>query len=327
MGRQISQREASARRRAGGGLPTEVVDVAVILFIAIAFTVGGMSGAAALAMALLFALASVIAIVYLRFDPHVAHTAGGFAFVRTRRLADGSLARVLRQGGVYQSATYLDDRRFEPVFAYQRGFSVVFDAEDAMRAASGHGISRVLALGGGGYAWPKYALTEHPDLAMTVVEIDSEVTSLARRLFFLDELEHIAGARLQLVCDDGRTVLERDAAEGTTFDVIVNDTFSGAEPVRGLATVEAMRAARACLTPGGIYITNVVSRGEGTDVTFLRDVVATLSAVFAHVWVLPVTEELFAGEDNYLVIASDAAYAWPDAIPFDQEFLGEVLGD
>ena len=42
MGRQISQREASERRRAGGGLPTEVVDVAVILFIAIAFTVGGM---------------------------------------------------------------------------------------------------------------------------------------------------------------------------------------------------------------------------------------------------------------------------------------------
>ena len=88
-----------------------------------------------------------------------------------------------------------------------------------------------------------------------------------------------------------------------------------------------MRAARACLTPGGIYITNVVSRGEGTDVSFLRDVVATLSAVFAHVWVLPVTEELFAGEDNYLVIASDAAYAWLDAVPFDQEFLGEVLGD
>ncbi|MDM8301738.1 spermidine synthase [Collinsella tanakaei] len=327
MGRQISQREVSERRRAGGGLPTEVVDVVVILFIAIAFTVGGMSGAAAWAMALLFALSSVIAIVYLRLDPHVAHTAGGFAFVRTRRLADGSLARILRTRGVYQSATHLDERRFEPVFAYQRGFSVVFDVEDAMRAASGHGISRVLALGGGGYAWPKYALTEHPDLAMTVVEIDPEVTSLARRLFFLDELERIAGARLQLVCDDGRTVLERDAAEGAAYDVIVNDTFSGAEPVRGLATIEAMRAARSCLTPGGIYITNVVSRGEGTDVTFLRDVVATLSAVFAHVWVLPVTEELFAGEDNYLVVASDAAYAWPDAVPFDREFLGEVLED
>ncbi|MDM8300888.1 spermidine synthase [Collinsella tanakaei] len=327
MGRQISQREASARRRAGGGLPTEAVDVAVILFIAIAFTVGGMSGAAAWAMALLFALSSVIAIVYLRFDPHVAHTASGFTFVRTRRLTDGSLARILCTRGVYQSATYLDERRFEPVFAYQQGFSVVFDAEDAMRAVSGHGISRVLALGGGGYAWPKYALTEHPDLAMTVVEIDPEVTSLARRLFFLDELEHIAGARLQLVCDDGRAVLERGAAEGMTYDVIVNDTFSGAEPVRGLATIEAMHAVRACLTLGGIYITNVVSRGEGTDVTFLRDVVATLSAVFAHVWVLPVTEELFAGEDNYLVIASDAVYTWPDVIPFDQEFLGEVLGD
>lgn len=61
--------------------------------------------------------------------------------------------------------------------------------------------------------------------------------------------------------------------------------------------------------------------------TFLRDVAATLCVVFAHVWVLPVTEELFAGEDNYLVIASDAAYTWPDTVPFDQEFLGEVLRD
>lgn len=313
----------SARHTAG--MPRETVGTVVILVLAVAFTASGMGGTHGYAFVMLFAIASVIAIVYLRIDPHVAFTAQGVALVRTRRLADGSLARVLRQGGVYQSATYLDERRFEPVFAYQRAFDVLFDAEDAMREARGHGVRRVLALGGGGYAWPKHALTQRSDLSMDVVEIDQAVIDTARRLFFVGELELLAGERLNLVCADGRAYVE--AAPAGAYDAVVNDTFSGQEPVRALATVEAMHAAKACLVPGGIYLTNVVSRAEGEDLSFLRDVAATLSAVFTRVWIVPATDDDLGGEDNYIVIASDGAYGFADAIPFDEAFLGDVLHD
>ena len=46
----------------------------------------------------------------------VARTHAGLARVKMVRGAQGELVRVLQQGGVYQSATYLGRRRFEPVF-------------------------------------------------------------------------------------------------------------------------------------------------------------------------------------------------------------------
>ena len=42
----------------------------------------------------------------------------------------------------------------------------------------------------------------------------------------------------------------------------------------------------------------------------------------------PCVDEAFAGEDNYLVIASDVdAYDFEGAVPFAADFLGEVLRD
>lgn len=79
---------------------------------------------------------------------------------RVKRVHDegGDEVRVLVQGGVYQSASYVGERWAEPVFAYYRAFDDVFEAEDAMRDAYGHGINRMLMLGGGGFAYPKFAL-------------------------------------------------------------------------------------------------------------------------------------------------------------------------
>ena len=251
----------------------------------------------------------------------------GRARVKTIALADGSRARVLERGGVYQSATYTDERWTEPVFAYYRGFDAMFDAEAAMRVYAGHGIDRVLMLGGGGFAYPKHALTAREELAMDVMEIDPDMVKLARRYFFLDRLEAMAQSRLHISVEDGRAFLSRAAAGGIRYDAVINDCFAGAEPVRSLATVEAMRAAKAILTKDGIYQANIVSRNDGADVSFLRSCVASALKVFAHVWVLQTSDEELGGEDNYLLIASDAAYDFPAAIPYDRDFLGDILHD
>lgn len=317
------------RQLTGGGMHDDTVSTTLVLFIALCFLVLGMGGGApSLAMALLLAIASVIALVYLKFVPHIVPTAHGIAFVRDRRVGRDRI-RVLSQGGVYQSATYLDERRFEPVFAYQRAFDAMFACENDMRQQSGHGIRRVLALGGGGYAWPKHALMHHEELQMDVVEIDPAITRAAERYFFLEELKALVGPRLRLICADGRELLNKlvRADEPTRFDAIVNDTFTGREPIRCLATVEALRAVQACLQPGGIYLANIVTRDGGTNLSFLRDEVATACEVFRYVWVLPATDEDLGGEDNYLLAASDADLALVGAIPFDEEFLGAPLHD
>ena len=111
------------------------------------------------------------------------------------------------------------------------------------------------------------------------------------------------------------------------YDVVVSDCFGGAEPVRELATVEALRLVRGSLNPGGIYAANIVSANEGSDVTFLRDCAATVLEVFDHAWVIPCGDTEFGGEENYLLIASDGDYAFTEAVPFDIDFLGIPLHD
>ena len=65
----------------------------------------------------------------------VARTRNGLARVKRVHDEGGDEVRVLVQGGVYQSASYVGERWAEPVFAYYRAFDDVFEAEDAMRDA------------------------------------------------------------------------------------------------------------------------------------------------------------------------------------------------
>lgn len=256
----------------------------------------------------------------------LARTQTGLARVKMLRVGSARV-RVLQQGGVYQSATYVDGNRFDPVFAYIAAFDRAFETEERMHAAYGHGIERALMLGGGGYSWPKHALTAHPDLSMDVVEVDHAITHLARRWFYLDELERHAGERLGLVCEDARAYLGRALAEGVRYDVVVNDCFAGRQPVRSLATVEALCQAKVCLRPGGLYLANVVSADGGEDIGFLRDAVASAAAVFERVQVVPCVDEDISGEDNYLLIATDGDYAFGGEMPIERAFYGSVLRD
>lgn len=285
--------------------------------------VAGIAAGVAIGAAALGAAAVAVRNVVLQ----VARTRSGIARVKTVRDARGVEVRVLVQGGVYQSATFVGERWAEPVFAYYRAFDDVFETEDAMRDSYGHGIDRMLMLGGGGFAYPKFALMGHEGFEMDVVEYDAEVTRLARRWFFLDELERRVGMRLRVITAEARSYLGVASVGHRRYDVVASDCFGGVEPVRELATVEALRLVKKTLAPGGIYAANIVSRDGGADVAFLRDCTATALEVFGHAWVIPCADEDFGGEENYLLLASDGDYAFAETVPFDDDFLGEVLHD
>ncbi len=249
----------------------------------------------------------------------------GHSRVGQLKLSDGSKVRVLKSGGVYQSATFLGDRWAEPVFQYYRSFDTMFEAEPKMLDAHAHGIDHVLMLGGGGFAYPKHALTERAGLTMDVVEIDPSVTRAARRKFFLDKLEAEVGRRLHVFCDDALTFLALTSRSTVRYDAIVNDCFVGKEPVRDLLCMESLALAKSCMNADGLYLANIVSTEEGANVSFLRDATATALKVFRHVWVFQTSDEELGGEDNYLLIASDGNYEFSEAVPFDRSFPGRVM--
>ncbi|MCI6547436.1 MAG: fused MFS/spermidine synthase [Coriobacteriaceae bacterium] len=250
--------------------------------------------------------------------PHVVRTQSGLALVRTTH-ARGIWQRILSTGGVWQSATLLGPRRMEPPFAYHRAFGRIFDLLPNAR--------RLLAIGGGGFAFPKLVAERHPAVVTDVVEIDPAVIKLARRWFYLDEaceLQRRGGGQLNVICADGRRAL--DGAERSSYDAIVLDAFVRDRPVRSLATLEAFQAAHRALAPHGVLLANVVPDENDPGNGFLRSVGAGLAAVFAHMSITLVTDRQNVGE-NYIVFSSDAALDLPDAIPFDDGFLGDALRD
>ncbi len=250
--------------------------------------------------------------------PHAVRTQSGLAVIHTTH-AHGVWQRILSTGGVWQSATLLGPRRMDPPFAYHRAFGRIFDLTP--------NVQRILAIGGGGFAFPKYVAEKHPGVVTDVVEIDPAIIEAARRWFYLDEaceLQRRVGGQLNVICADGRRALN-DAAP-SSYDAIVLDAFVRDAPVRSLATAEAFQAAHQALSPRGILLANVVPDENDPGNGFLRSVAAGLVATFAHVAITLVIDRQNVGE-NYIVFASGNALDLPDAIPFDETFLGDVLRD
>lgn len=247
---------------------------------------------------------------------YVGTTSGGWTVVHDDRHVMGERIRVLDVAGTYQSATYLDERWAEPVFAYHRTFDHLFDAWP-----DGDGPHSVAVLGGGGYAIPKHLVAHHPEVrSIDVVELDFDIERIARRHFFLDRLEHSFGAeregRLRLHLDDAHHWLEVDER---THDAIINDCFSGLTPLRSLMDEEGVRLVHGRLAEGGVYLTNVVSSLEGAESEPLYTTIEALSGSFSHVWVYPLGKDRPWARENNIVIATDAphvfegAWRWPTA--------------
>ncbi|WP_172135114.1 spermidine synthase [Adlercreutzia sp. ZJ473] len=179
-------------------------------------------------------------------------------------------------------------------------------------------IRDVLMIGGGGCAWPKHALMTRPGLRVDVVESDPAVAEIARRFFFVDKLERELSSRegsaqrFNLIVDDGLGYL---AGCEKRYDAICNDAFAGAAAAADLAGAAGVRAVKDRLNPGGLYLANVVSGPEWREFRHLIRLINELDRLFAHVTVIFASDERFSDKDNYLVIASDAEYAFSDVIP------------
>lgn len=232
---------------------------------------------------------------------------GGWAVVRTVRDERGDPMRVLKVGGVYQSATYFGERRFELPFEYMRTFDRLFDAELA-----GFKVQRVLAIGGGGCSWPKHVAATRPDVSVDVVERDARIVRIARKHFFVEEQED--AGRLSLLVDDGVRFLR---AAGPCYDAMVVDAFDGRLLDERFLDSDTLDAAKARLGSGGMYVLNVVCDEGVEGVAYLQHVMQALAGAFAHVSAVFATDETLSDRDNFVVIATDGDYSFEGAFSLD----------
>jgi predicted membrane-bound spermidine synthase len=143
-------------------------------------------------------------------------------------------------------------------------------------------VQRMLMLGGGGYSFPKYALSHRGEFGgapqMDVVEIDPGITKIAEDYFSL-----LPFPGLSVHHDDARRFLNREAAPGS-YQVALVDVFTSHLSVPfHLATRETAEALSRTLDADGVVLVNCISAAEGPKSRFYRALLATYRAVFPRV--------------------------------------------
>ena len=139
-----------------------------------------------------------------------------------------------------------------------------------------------LMIGGAGYSFPKEYLRVYENARMDVVEIDPQMTDIAREFFRLTD-----DPRLNIIHEDGRMFINR--APSDHYDAVFLDAFSalGSVPAH-LTTVEAVTNMYRMLKSDGVVIFNLGSAITGPGSRFLNAELQTYRRVFPQVYLFKV---------------------------------------
>lgn len=215
--------------------------------------------------------------------------------------ASGKTVKYMRINNESSSAMFPDSE--EPVFPYMKYYRL---AEHFTP-----GFHSTLILGGAAYSYPKYFLERYPDATIDVVEIDPELTQLARKHFRLKD-----NPRMKIFHEDGRTFLNRSDHK---YDVVYGDTFKSQYTIPWhLTTVEAARKTYEMLNNGGCALLNIISSLDGDASLFLRAELATYRQVFPFVYIFAVMDpnDLQMVQSTMLIAVKSASEpVWLDADP------------
>ena len=140
------------------------------------------------------------------------------------RRVEGENIRYMLIGNGCESATYVDeDKKYELVVPYTKYYDLMYKANIDIKDA--------LMIGGGGYSYPKYCVSHHPKTAMDVVEIDEQITELAKEYFYLDDALREFNNRLNIINEDGKVFINTTDRK---YDAVLNDAFTGTTPAESL---------------------------------------------------------------------------------------------
>ena len=171
----------------------------------------------------------------------------------------GERVRLLLVDGIQESSTHLDpERKYEPLFRYLVFLQQIVEQHPDPK--------NVLLIGGAGFSYPKLFFSSGQTGELTVVEMDERMIRLARRWFYLNDLEKeydlVRTGRLKICCDEGMHFLKHTDRK---WDVILNDAYLGNVPDQGLLSDEGIALCKSHLAPKGILAVNIITPLAGPD--------------------------------------------------------------
>ena len=205
----------------------------------------------------------------------------------TKHKKDGKPIRAMKiDPSFYQSSMYLDSDELTSEYAKFYHLIKHFKPD----------FKKTLMIGGAGYSFPKEYLKTYPDAEIDVVEIDPQMTAIAKRFFRLKE-----NPRLKIFHQDGRVFLNQ--APTAKYDAVLMDAFTSLFSVPfQLTTIEAAQQIKRVLKDDGVVIFNLGGAIEGKGSRFLRAELKTYKAVFQNVYLFKVDSEKKNLEAQNLII-------------------------
>ncbi len=203
--------------------------------------------------------------------------------------------RLLQMGRLMHSGTYLISN--ELLFEYTKYYDLA--------GSFNPDIEKVLMIGGGAYSYPKEFLRRYPNKQIDVVEIDPELTEIAKKYFGLKD-----DPRLSIYHEDGRIFLNQTTKQ---YDAILLDAFGHDYIPFHLATKESVEKTYDLLTSKGVVVTNIISSLKGPKSKVLQAQYKTYSSIFPHVYIFPVKSTAEAHESQNIILV--AAKSKPQQIP------------
>ena len=179
-------------------------------------------------------------------------------------------------------------------------------------------VTHALVLGGGAYSIPKALLRDVHGADVDVAEIEPSLFDLAKRYFAVPN-----DPRLHNHVEDGRRFLQ-DA--GQHYDLIFGDVYYSYFSVPPhFTTQEFFALARGRLTPGGVFIANMIGDLSRRQLSLIMAVIKTFKTVFPNSYFFAVESPEKTGliqnitlvgynSDRHVDVRSPAVTTNPDAL-------------
>jgi tetratricopeptide (TPR) repeat protein/MFS family permease len=161
----------------------------------------------------------------------------------------------------------------------------------------------VMAIGGGGYAFPRYIEKVRPGSRIDVAEIDPDVTKAAMRAFGLEE-----NTTINIINMDARNYVDglleqkRMGKKIPQYDFIYGDAFNDYSVPFQLVTQEFDEKLYAILGDNGVYMMNLIDIFDSG--LFLGSVVNTLQKTFPCVYVVVDKDAHRLLRNTFIIIAA-----------------------
>lgn len=173
-----------------------------------------------------------------------------------------------------QSAIYLNSKQ-ELASEYTKSFALF----SKVLPKSNHS----LMIGGAGMAFPSHFISQGLGKKMDVVEIDPDMTKIAKKYFFFSDLNN-----LNIYADDARIYLQKTRK---TYDLIFLDAFNSIAPPHHLTTKEFFHNLSKKMTTDSTLVANLVTSISGKNSGLLNWQYSTLKEVFPKVEVYKIIDD------------------------------------